>query len=85
MTNPAVENFWLEHYADGHCTLCGNRGVIDTRASAVTPVGKRVGKLNYCICPNGQALREAGAPLEHWFNDYYEGPRYGNKTKTAAS
>lgn len=67
MTHKAVEAYWLEHYAKDHCTLCGNWGVIDTRATAVTAAGYRTGRLNFCICPNGQALREGGADINRIF------------------
>ena len=53
--NPIVE-YWLEYYADVHCTLCGNKGMIDS-TGVRTPAGKEVGRRNYCICPNGQAMR----------------------------
>jgi hypothetical protein len=52
-----ITRYWLEYYADSHCTLCGNSGVIDT-AGVRTAAGKEVGRKNYCICPNGQALRK---------------------------
>lgn len=54
-----ITDYWLKYYATTHCTLCGNTGVIDTRATARTPNGLNVGRLNWCICPNGQALRKA--------------------------
>lgn len=54
--NEAVTRYWLECYADGVCTLCGNHGVIDTRG-VTTPAGVPAGRVNYCICPNGQAMR----------------------------
>lgn len=54
----AVTKYWVEHYATEHCTLCGNRGVIDTRG-VKTPAGIVVGRLNWCICPNGQKIRKA--------------------------
>lgn len=57
-----VTRYWLEFYADRHCTLCGNRGWIDTRGMK-TPAGYDVGRLNWCICPNGQELRAQGANL----------------------
>jgi hypothetical protein len=57
-----VTDYWRRHYAERHCTLCGNRGVIDSRG-VCTPAGVRAGRLNYCICPNGQALRAGGASL----------------------
>jgi len=52
-------------YADGLCTLCGNRGVMDTRRVR-TPAGVEVGRLNYCLCPNGMALRQRGVDLDRW-------------------
>jgi hypothetical protein len=51
-----VTNYWLQYYANEHCTLCGNSGVIDT-TGVTTGVGLLVGRKNFCICPNGQALR----------------------------
>ena len=48
---------WLRDYADQHCTLCANSGVIDSRGRR-TAAGVMVGRLNWCICPNGQALRK---------------------------
>lgn len=51
-----VTKYWHEFYATDHCTLCGNHGVIDTRGVR-TPAGLEVGRLNWCICPNGQLLR----------------------------
>jgi hypothetical protein len=53
-----VTKYWLAYYADTYCTLCGNRGIIDT-TGIETPTGIPVGRKNYCICPNGQAIREA--------------------------
>jgi hypothetical protein len=54
-----VTEYWLEHYVRlGLCSLCGNTGVVDTR-NAVSPVGLRAGRLNWCICPNGQGMRAA--------------------------
>lgn len=57
-----VTAYWLKHYMTDHCTLCGNHGWIDTRGTR-TPAGKDVGRVNYCICPNGQQLRAIGAKL----------------------
>lgn len=53
-----VTEYWLTYYAGDHCTLCGNLGTIDTTAIK-TPAGKPVGRVNFCICPNGQAMRAA--------------------------
>ena len=58
-----VTNYWLAFYSGcGHCELCGNHGFIDTRGTR-TPAGLHVGRVHYCICPNGQALRDQGAQL----------------------
>jgi hypothetical protein len=53
-----IIDYWLENYCDEVCTLCGNSGVIDTRG-VTAPNGGKVGRLNWCICPNGISLREA--------------------------
>jgi hypothetical protein len=53
----AITRYWLKHYATQHCTLCGNSGVIDSRGRK-TAAGVLAGRLNWCICPNGQALRK---------------------------
>ena len=58
--NKTVTEYWFEHYVNikvGLCSLCGNRGTIDTRATAISAAGVKSGRVNYCICPNGQALR----------------------------
>lgn len=60
--NKAVTEYWLEHYGAEKvclCSLCANTGVIDTTATAISPAGVRAGRRNWCICPNGQALRIA--------------------------
>lgn len=57
--NKTVEEYWLEYYVkDTHCSLCGNHGVIDT-TGVKTAMGLAVGRLNWCICPNGQIMRKA--------------------------
>lgn len=65
--NRAVETYWLTHYvsppANSLCTLCGNSGVIDTRKTAISAAGVNVGCFNFCICPNGQALRASNEPV----------------------
>ncbi len=54
----AIEDYWFKHYLGGSlCSLCGNKGVIDTRSTA------REGRLNYCICPNGRVMR--ASPKEY--------------------
>lgn len=56
--NQRVVDYWFKHYVNmAHCSLCGNTGEIDTRATAITAAGLTVGRLNYCLCPNGQVLR----------------------------
>ena len=60
MANEAITEYWLQHYATEHCTLCGNSGVIDT-TGVCTAAGLAVGRRNPCICPNGQSVREHGA------------------------
>jgi hypothetical protein len=61
----AITEYWGEHYInDIHCSLCGNSGIIDT--TGVTTIDNRiaqgarvmVGRKNFCICPNGQAMRK---------------------------
>ncbi len=59
----AITKYWLEHYCTNHCTLCGNWGFIDS-TGAKTAAGVLTGRINYCICPNGQALRKGKASLE---------------------
>lgn len=54
--NKTVTNYWYEFYIDEHCTLCGNSGIIDS-TGVKTNAGKIVGRKNFCICPNGQAMR----------------------------
>jgi len=66
--NPITE-YWLKHYTSQCCTLCGNTGVIDTRG-VFTPSGHNVGRLNYCICPNGQVMRHYGVDMEGQLRRY---------------
>ena len=62
--NPTMERVLQDAYSRGIgvFTTCGNHGWIDTRGTR-TPAGKDVGRVNYCICPNGQQLRAIGAKL----------------------
>jgi hypothetical protein len=53
-----ITEYWYKYYATNYCTLCGNRGIIDS-IGVRTPAGLEVGRLNYCICPNGQILRRS--------------------------
>jgi hypothetical protein len=59
----AVVNYWHKHYSGcGFCELCGNCGVIDAR-SAKLAGGDPVGRLHWCICPNGQSRRKSNAGM----------------------
>lgn len=60
--NDQMTAYWLQYYVADHCTLCGNHGIIDSRGLC-TPAGIDVGRLNYCICPNGQAMRDQGVDM----------------------
>ena len=62
--NVAVTRYWLEHYLGRNvCALCGNSGRLDTTQSARSPRGESVGRVHYCLCPNGQAMRAHGTVL----------------------
>jgi hypothetical protein len=70
--NELVTDYVFTHYlsADNMCSLCGQRGIIDTRG-VQTPAGYPAGRLNWCLCPNGQAMREqAGERLPADFPEY---------------
>ncbi len=60
-----LTKYWEKHYVttetDGGftydmCSLCANTGKIDTTKSAISPKGNYLGRVNPCICPNGQAI-----------------------------
>jgi hypothetical protein len=58
-----VTEYWRKYYINddvplGLCSLCGNSGFIDTTLSAISPAGIHAGRKNFCICPNGQAMRK---------------------------
>jgi hypothetical protein len=59
-----LREYWQEYYCESHChcTLCGNSGTINTTGT-LTPLGVEVGRLNWCICPNGQILRKMNFPF----------------------
>ena len=58
-TKNQVANFWMRDYAStGHCVLCGNYGIVDTRGKVFTPAGVECGDRVFCICPNGQVMRK---------------------------
>lgn len=53
--------FWRDYYVDADttlCTLCGNSGMVDTRETAISAAGVKAGKIQFCICPNGLAMRK---------------------------
>ena len=52
-----ITNYWQEFYIKNNmCSLCGQSGIIDTTGMR-SPGGTDCGKRNFCICPNGQAMR----------------------------
>ncbi len=54
-----VTDYWHKFFIkEGLCSLCGNVGIIDTRATARSPAGFYCGDVHFCICPNGQQWRE---------------------------
>lgn len=56
-----LESFFFKHYLSpcgNHCGLCGNKGILDTRLTAVTAAGKSVGGFYFCICPNGRSMQK---------------------------
>lgn len=60
-----VTDYWLEFYIDEDfrlCSLCGNYGFVDT-SGTVSPAGVECGRVNYCICPNGQVMRKLDVAL----------------------
>ena len=72
--NELVTDYVFTHYLspENMCSLCGQRGIIDTRG-VKTPAGVEAGRLNWCLCPNGQAMREqAGERLPADFPEYTE-------------
>lgn len=59
--NNSVTKYWLKHYINkesGMCSLCGNTGTI-ILYNVRNPSGELLKSTHadYCICPNGQALR----------------------------
>lgn len=60
-------NMWEDYIVQVHnpelgfdiplCGLCGNSGIVDTTSSAKWKK-KKVGIKSFCICPNGQCLKE---------------------------
>lgn len=55
-----MADFWIKHYSrTNHCSLCGNKGTIDTRGKVFTAAGVECGDKVWCICPNGQHIMRA--------------------------
>ncbi len=53
-----ITKYWLRYYINEDCcSLCGNTGFVDT-TGVCTPAKVKVGRVNYCICPNGQMARK---------------------------
>ena len=56
VSNPKY--IWREFLNHNRCGLCGNRGLVDTRSSALSPAGVHCGVMRPCICPNGRAIKD---------------------------
>jgi hypothetical protein len=70
---PQPELDWTEFIVKGMCSLCGQKGIIDTRGIR-TPANFECGGLHYCICPNGRALKVGNAPKLEWLNNQIPAP-----------
>ena len=58
ITKGQLADLWMKEFAPhGHCCLCGNSGVIDTRGKVFTSAGVEVGAKVWCICPNGRSIK----------------------------
>ncbi len=65
--NKHLLEYWFDNLLqDNVCSLCGQTGIIDTRGVR-NANGIEVGRLNYCICPNGQKLKTANFTLTSKF------------------
>ncbi len=64
ITKGQFADLWLAEFVspNGHCGLCGNKGLIDTRGKMFTLAGVECGVKAYCICPNGRSLKRAMTP-----------------------
>lgn len=63
-----LTTYFIEHYLNREmmlCSLCGNTGLIDT-TRLINPVGISFGRVNFCLCPNGQAQRAGKLPPQHF-------------------
>lgn len=54
-----INDYWVKHYLiEGKgCCLCGNIGILDT-TGVRTIQGEMIGRQTFCLCPNGQHLRQ---------------------------
>ncbi len=69
----ALEAFvYAEFIRKNMCSLCGNIGVIDTRATAVSAAGTRCGDVHFCICSNGRAQKQSGGSASEWLQMYLQ-------------
>ena len=70
ITKNQLADLWLKEFsATGHCCICGNHGIIDTRGKVFTPAGHECGDLVWCICPNGRVMKHSSGfdkPPEAW-------------------
>lgn len=62
----ALVDLWMDEFNGPHhlCGLCGNYGVIDTLGQVQSPAGVECGIRAFCICPNGRAMKLAGADMD---------------------
>ncbi len=69
MTRPITKNqladLWVTEFSStGHCVICGNHGVIDTRGKVFTSAGFECGDRVWCICPNGRILKRKKVDMD---------------------
>lgn len=58
ITKQQMSDLWSNEFGRrGHCCLCGNSGVIDTRGKMFTHGKVECGDLVFCICPNGRDFK----------------------------
>ncbi len=63
--NAILDDYWHHNYSkNGICVLCGNSGEIDT-TGVKTNADFEVGKVSFCICPNGRKIKEFSIPTGH--------------------
>ena len=66
ITKNQLADLWVREFSStGHCVLCGNAGVIDTRGKLFTAAGVECGDKVFCICPNGRVMKSKGVSLEY--------------------